>query len=813
MNNDLQEFQNAYQLHRQGRLIEAAGIYEKLIRRNPRNYDALHLLGTIKATQGKYTDAKKLLERSLASKNNRIGYAENFATILFLSQNYEQAAMLCNTTINEAGRTETLQYILAISLYKQKRFKEAIDEFDTLLSAYPHHLAGNNEKASALAELERYEEALLHIEAALKINPAYAEALLNKGNVLGKLQKFDDSILAYGQALKLNPNIPDLHLGLGNVLRDLKRFEEASAAYDNALALMPDMASAWLGRGNAFAEFKRHDEAFAAYDKALTLDPDLAEAWLARGNLLAELKRFDEALAACEAALAITPDLAAALLLRGNIHFENNSIDQALADYERALEVKKDFFVAKAAWCLAELQITYENEVDILSRRSNFQEKLKALREEVEADNSSGNYQDLFRARLPFYLAYQGYNDRELQQIYGSMARYIMERISPNAQVLRLAEPDEKIKIGFVSAFFCNHSNWKIPIKGWLSQLNRNRFKVFGYHVGKNRDSETDIAAKMCDRFVQRAMTVNDWRREILADAPHILIYPGLFMDDVSLQLAAQRLAPVQCNSWGHPDTSGMATLDYYLSSDLMEPPNAAEHYTEELVRLPNLSIYYEAADAEPLATSRAEFGLPQNALVFWCGQSLYKYLPQYDDVFPRISEAVKSCKFVFIRHPGAEQITKIFQARLERAFASKDQNAAEHCVMLPLLKPSQFVSAIGCCDIFLDSIGWSGCNSTLESLPHNLPIVTMRGSLMRGLHTSAILSMMDVSETITNDVDEYVSTAIRLAQNADERAALSRRISANKSRIYRDRECIAGLEKFLDHVGRRAPELKHQKI
>ena len=142
--------------------------------------------------------------------------------------------------------------------------------------------------------------------------------------------------------------------------------------------------------------------------------------------------------------------------------------------------------------------------------------------------------------------------------------------------------------------FFYLHSNWKIPIKGWLSQLDRNRFKVFGYHVGTVRDSETDSAEAMCDRFVHRAMTIDDWRREILNDAPHVLIYPGLLMDKISLQLAAQRLAPVQCNSWGHPDTSGMHTLDYYLSSDLMEPDDAIEHYTERLIRLPNLSIYYE---------------------------------------------------------------------------------------------------------------------------------------------------------------------------------------------------------------------------
>lgn len=97
-----------------------------------------------------------------------------------------------------------------------------------------------------------------------------------------------------------------------------------------------------------------------------------------------------------------------------------------------------------------------------------------------------------------------------------------------------------------------------------------------------------------------------------------------------------------------------------------------------------------------------------------------------------------------------------------------------------------------------LDSIGWSGCNSTLESLQHNLPIVTMTGSLMRGRHTAAILKMMGVTETIASTIDEYVSTAIHLARDVPRRMAVKNKISENKHRVYRDTTCISALEDFL---------------
>jgi predicted O-linked N-acetylglucosamine transferase (SPINDLY family) len=298
-------------------------------------------------------------------------------------------------------------------------------------------------------------------------------------------------------------------------------------------------------------------------------------------------------------------------------------------------------------------------------------------------------------------------------------------------------------------------------------------------------------------------MSLNRWRQTIVADAPHILIYPEVGMDGVTAQLAAQRLARVQCTSWGHPQTSGFPTIDYYLTSDLMEPPDAQEHYTERLIRLPNLSVYCEPFDFPQVSLGRPELGLRPTATVYWCGQSLFKYLPQFDQVFPRIAREVGDCQFAFIQHPRAKQITEFFRERLERAFAAFGLPASDHCVFLPRLDFYRFVAVFGQCDVVLDSIGWSGANTTLQSLTHDLPIVTMAGPLMRGRHSMAILKMMGITETITETVDDYVSVAVRLARDVPWRTAIKERISADKHRIYRDRRCISALEGFLISVTR----------
>src|SRR5712671_5237504 len=210
-------------------------------------------------------------------------------------------------------------------------------------------------------------------------------------------------------------------------------------------------------------------------------------------------------------------------------------------------------------------------------------------------------------------------------------------------------------------------------------------------------------------------------------------------MDPVCPQLAGQRLASVQCNSWGHPETSGFPTLGYFLSSDLMEPPDGHDHYTERLIRLPNLSAFYEPAETS--SVSAPELGLDSGTAVvkYWSPQSLYKYLPQFDWIFPRIARAVGPCRFVFIQDKSAH-VTETFRKRLDRVFSEAGMIAADYCLILPRLDQSRFLAATQSCDIFLDNPEWSGGITTLESLAFDLPIVTMPGRMMRGRHTAAFL-------------------------------------------------------------------------
>jgi len=668
----------------------------------------------------------------------------------------------------------------------------------------PGFAEAHNDRGVIFAANSMLPEAVACFERAVVLNPGYIEARTNLARGLRSLQRLDDAVAQFELVLKSAAS-PLAHFNLASALELTGRYPEAEQHYRSAIALRGDFVDAYIHLAALLQGRDRMPEALAHAERAVALRPEGAGARNNLGNILRSMGRREEAIAQYQSALRIDPNSFMAHYNCGVSLRGETRIAEAREHFAQALALKPDFWEAELALCMAELPALYDNADEIGERRQAYARRLAKLSADFDRAGTPAAFAQAIGSHQPFYLPYQGRDDRELQARYGSLvcrimaARYAMPVLPPPPL------PQEPIRLGIVSGFFRHHSNWKIPIKGWLSQLDRTRFRVSGYYTADEQDGETVAAAALCDHFVQGPRSLDAWRRAILDDAPHVLIHPEIGMDRIAAQLAAQRLATVQCCSWGHPVTSGFPTMDYFISSELMEPPEAVRHYSEKLIRLPNLSIYYEPADSPPVEIDRAQLGLRNDAIAYWCCQSLPKYLPQFDSVFARIAREVPGCQFAFIAFPGGKAVTEMFRARLDRAFKALGLDATEHCVFLPRLAPAVFVAAIGQCDIVLDSISWSGCNSVLESLVHNLPIVTFAGEMMRGRHSTAILEMMEIRETTARSIDEYVSIAGRLGRDATGRAELSATITSRKHRVYRDRRCISALEDFLDRAVRRS--------
>jgi protein O-GlcNAc transferase len=618
----------------------------------------------------------------------------------------------------------------------------------------------------------RFAEAEAACRQAIALDPDDATAHNALGIALVRLGRLDDASASFQRAIVVRSDLVEAHSNLGYVQQALGQFAEAEAACRRAIALRPDHADAYNNLGNALKAQERLDEAVAAYGRAIALKPDIAEAHHNLPLALTELGRADEAIEA----------------------------------YRAAVAVPACFAEARFGVCMAQLPILCSEEADMVRRHDAYARELAALEKDVARLRGTVDFSEAVGAHQPFYLAYHGRNERAAQQRYGDLVCSIMAARYPPSGPTALAAPAEKIRVGIVSGFFVHHSVWKIPISGWLRALDRGRFRLFGYHTGNHTDDVTATAASLCERFVHGARAVDAWREAILADAPHVLIYPEIGMDPTAARLAALRLAPVQCNAIGHPITSGFPTIDYFLTSELMEPADGASQYTETLVRLPNLSVHYEPLDVPALPVTRDDFGLRRGATIYWCGQSLYKYLPRHDEVFPRIAAAVGDAQFVFIAHGKGAFVTDLFRQRLDRAFAVAGLSAADHCVVLPRLDIQRFLAVMGLCDAFLDSLGWSGFNTAMESLAQALPIVTCPGATLRSQHSAGVLRAIGVTETIAATADDYVTIAARLAWDTQWRTTMTDRMRAGRSRAWRDTAAVDGLEAWLERVARVAP-------
>jgi predicted O-linked N-acetylglucosamine transferase (SPINDLY family) len=356
-----------------------------------------------------------------------------------------------------------------------------------------------------------------------------------------------------------------------------------------------------------------------------------------------------------------------------------------------------------------------------------------------------------------------------------------------------------KIRIGYLSAHFRSHSVAKTSL-GWLKHADQQKFEIYSYYISHQADVATEQFRDRSDSFHHIYGSIGAICQQVMTDKLHILVFADIGMDPLTTFIAGLRLAPVQCTTVGHPITSGLPTIEYYLSSELMEPENGQAHYNETLVCLPNIGVSYEKPAVPELTKTRLDFQLREEAVVYLCSQSLYKYLPQFDSIFAKIAQRIPQAQFAFIASSVAA-ITEQFQMRLKRAFANFGLNSEDYCVVVPKQARVDYLNLNLVSDIFLDSFSWSGFNTTMEAVACGLPIVTCPGEFMRSRHTYGILKMMGVTQTIATDEAEYIEMAVQLGLDANWRQEMAQKISQGQSRLYDDRTCITALESFYKRV------------
>jgi len=801
-----QSFQSAIEHYRSGDLREAEAVCLRMVLADPVNGDALHLLGLMRLGAADYQSARDFLERAAAaSPTNHIclyNLGEAYRCLGLLgnaAESYEKAIDLRPEFVEARNN-------LGIVLSEMGLLEAAAESYERALLITPDSAQILVNLGNALIEAGRFGEAAIRFECALSLDADFMEAYHGFCRASGGLERPGEELERIGNAITARPDASKMLNNLGNALQDLNRLDEALDTYERALLIDPYSARTHLARGLILEGLGRIDEAYQSLTRAVSLAPDWAEAHDDLGRFCYEQGLFDEAKGHFQAAVGKGDPSALAHSHLGAVLAQEGLLESAAAQYEKAhaLQPHGGFKVI-----LATLAPVIPRSADeIRAARGAMEEKI----EDLLAQNLT--IDDPFRAigKANFYLAYQGLDDRDIQT---KLARFYeticpsLAFVAPHCKGGQQQKRAGKIKIGFLSRHLRNHTIGQY-MRGIIALLDRDAFEIHLFLFPHKKDGITEFIKERADSVTLVPETLFLARRVVAAKELDILFYPDIGMDPFTYFLAFSRLATVQCAFYGHPITTGLRTMDYFISHADCEVPDGDSHYSERLVKLSERVAYaYYYRPREPANDkTRRDFSLSESDHVYLCAQSLFKVHPDFDGMLRDILSIDREGVAVFF-HGEHETWTDLLKERLS-------ENLGEGINRVKFLARQQYedyLRLVSLSDVVLDTPHFNGGATTFDALAMGVPIVTLPGAYMRGRQTYALYRRMGVMECVAATSLEYVDKAVRLATDASYREGVRQKISERSFLIFEDRGMVKELEGHLAAMMRDVPNRDARRL
>jgi predicted O-linked N-acetylglucosamine transferase (SPINDLY family) len=552
----------------------------------------------------------------------------------------------------------------------------------------------------------------------------------------------------------------------------------------------PDTAYGLVELGLASARARRLGDAEAGFRRALELEPQNLHALANLATVLQATRRPAEAEPLYRRVLAIDPAHVPALLNLGVLLKDAGRAAEARPMFRRAYEQAPALGPAIQAHLALSPVIPSLAAID--AERQAYALGLEALAVEPGDLPYAGE-----RLNLPwYYLAYHGGSGRALAERTAQVLGEKVPGLRFTAPHLAswTADPARRLRIGFCSEFLRGHTIGHL-FAGFVRHLDRRRFEVVVIHAAH---SLANPMREAIDAAADRAMVLPPGLAEaqamIAGLALDVLIYPDVGMSAQTWMLAHARLAPVQAVSWGHPDTTGVAALDYFLSCDAIEPKGAEAAYSERLVRMSRLPSCY-ARPTPPSPADRASLGLPAGGALYGCPQTLFKLHPEFDAVLAAIAEADPDGHIVLIEADNPLH-TDVVRGR----WAAGYPQLLERVRFLPRLSHDAFLAALASFDVLLDPLHFGSGNTLYEGVAAGAPTVTWPAGFARSRIVAAAYAQMGVPDApVAASAQEYVRLAVGLGRDPARRRRLSEALRARGAALFDDRLAVRELEAFAE--------------
>jgi protein O-GlcNAc transferase len=740
--------------HQSGQLDEAIFWYQKSLEIKPGNVIALSNVGFALQTKGKLDEAALCYQKAIAIKPD-----------------YTDA-----------------HYNLGNTFQKQGKLEEAVTSYQTAIATKPGYAEAHSNLGNVLKEQGRLEEAVAGLQKAIAIKPDYVEAYYNLGNALQEQGKLDEAVTSYQKAISIKPDYAEAHANLGNALQEQGKLDEAVASLQKAIATKPGFAEAYSNLGTTLIKQGKLDEAVAGLQKAIAINPGYVEAYYNLGNALQEQGKLDEAVANLQKAIAINPGFSEAHYNLGIVLQDQGKMEKAVTSYQKAITFKPDHadahynlgntlqdqgkmeeavtsyrkaIATKPGYAEAHynLGIAFQNQGKLEEAVASYQKAIAFKPDHADA------YTNLLFA-ISYYALYSPDETLKYHQqwdeLYGKTGlKSAFEHAIEN-------KPNKILKIGYVSPDFKRH-----PVSNFMREILQNHngsdVKIYCY-AGVIGPDTTTAELQLLPDVWRDTIDLNDlqFAQQIYDDGIDILIDLAGHTRGNHLQVFTYKPAPIQVTYLGYCTTTGLQSMDYWMTDPILTPDSTSEKSVETIIRLPQCWVCYQPSEKPPVMLSdRSDNG----EVVFGSFNHLSKITELVAILWSRILSEV----------PGSKLLLKtrllVHSCEQDRILLLFKQYGIHKDRLILKSYSNSYMGEYGLVDIALDPFPRTGGATTADALWMGVPVITLAGQRMIERQGASLLTGVGKTEWIATSHDEYVAKAVKLAgkgvRNSEQRQSL----------------------------------------
>lgn len=592
--------------------------------------------------------------------------------------------------------------------------------------------------------------------------------------------------------LEYNPNDVDVLFLLGTFLSESRDYQGALPYLQKVIQLNPNHAEAYNNLGNLLYQLQQYKDACDMLQKAVTIKPSYYEAWHNLGSILKKTYHGEASVECFRNVLKYNPDYLLTLKEAASVFGGYGYYDLAWECYDKQYKVTGDEIVLISRDSLLPIVVPQKDKIP------RFRKKFEETMEKYAKSDLRVQQPEKHIKRTSFQLAYHGISNKDLMikqaKMFANLSPHLLF-VAPHCKNKDYPKKNSKLKIGFISKYFYDHSVSRSYNKMIEIFSGRDNMEVYGITTSE-MDIDDDVKASLLTKvagYISISGDVLMAQRKVAELELDILIYTEIGMDQLTYCLAFSRLAPIQMVLPGHPDTTGIETIDYYVACRQAEPEDPQRNYSEELLLFDDVPQYVEPIEYPKKIIDKKELGLPEDKNIYSCPMKLHKLHPDFDFTMKKILEADPNGVIILFKDQG-----KISELLMDRLKANIPPELMERVIMVPWASKETFPSYLIHSDVVLDPYHFGGGTTCYILLALGVPMVTWPGDSVMGRCAISCYLRMGMMDLVAKDWDEYVDLAVKVGTDKEYRKTLSKNIKEKYHLLFHNQDII---DEFADRL------------